>query len=149
MPAVPITIHLPAALWHAVQALAAHEGDPTTVILRAVEEYITTSLKRRGRQRAGKYEKLVNALSAPVAALNLSARPAATLAALNIRYVYELVALEPRELRMRQNFWAKSLREVKEKLAALGLTLGMTLDDEAYRAAVVATVVANIQATKG
>lgn len=43
MPVVPLTIHLPAALWQAVQALAPHEGDPTTVILRAVEECACTA----------------------------------------------------------------------------------------------------------
>lgn len=47
------------------------------------------------------------------------------------------------------NFGEKSLREVREKLAGLGLTLGMTLDDESYRAAVVAAVAASIKATKG
>jgi hypothetical protein len=88
--AVPITIHLPAALWQAVQALAPHEGDATTVILRAVEEYIAPTAKRRGH-RSGKYQKLVKALRTPVAALHLSARPASALRMLNIRYVYELV----------------------------------------------------------
>jgi hypothetical protein len=113
--AVPITIHLPAALWQAVQALAPHEGDATTVILRAVEEYIASAAKRRGH-RSGKYQKLVKALSTPVAALHLSARPASALTA---------------------------------KLATLGLTLGMTLEDDCYRAAVVAVVAARIEAGKG
>jgi len=67
---------------------------------------------------------------------------------MGIRYVYELVALEPRDLRVRQNFGTKSLREVTQKLATLGLTLGMTLEDHAYRAAVVATAAA-IRTTKG
>jgi hypothetical protein len=43
----------------------------------------------------------------------------------------------------------KSLREVKEKLAALGLTLGMTLDDDVYSAAVVATVAESLRAREG
>jgi DNA-directed RNA polymerase alpha subunit len=47
------------------------------------------------------------------------------------------------------NFGEKSLREVKDKVAILGFTLGMTLADESYEAAVVATVAANIQLTKG
>jgi len=47
------------------------------------------------------------------------------------------------------NFGEKSLREVKETLATLGLTLGMTLEDDAYRAAVVAAVAANIEAARG
>ena len=67
---------------------------------------------------------------------------------MNIRYVYELVALEPRALRLRQNFGEKSFREVTEKLATLGLTLGMTLDEDSYSAAVVATVAASIKAAE-
>ena len=35
-----------------------------------------------------------------------------------------------------------------EKLATLELTVGMALEDDAYRAAVVAAVVAHIEATK-
>ena len=148
MPAVQVTLHLPAALWHAVQALAPHEGDTNTVILRALEEYITATAKRRGH-RAGKYQKLVKALRTPVSELHLSARPASALRTLNIRYVYDLVQKSPTDLFRLPNFGEKSLREVKAKLAALDLTLGMTLDDESYRAAVVATVAASIQAMKG
>ena len=141
-------VRLPEELWNAVTLLAVDEGDANTVILRALEEYITTQ-ERRGRQRPGKYQQLVNALSTPVADLHLSARPASALRTLNITYVYELVQKSPLDLFRLPNFGEKSLREVKEKLAALGLTLGMTLDDESYRAAVVATVAASIDATKG
>jgi len=84
-----------------------------------------------------------------VADLHLSARPATALQTLNIKYVYELVQKSPIDLFDLPNFGEKSLREVKAKLAALDLTLGMTLDDESYRAAVVAAVVANIEATRG
>jgi DNA-directed RNA polymerase alpha subunit len=133
------------ALWHAMQGLAPHDGDTTTVILRAVDEYVTGTVKKRGC-RSGKYRKLVQALSTPVAALNLSARPAITLQMLNIRYVCELVQKDPTDLFRLPNFGQKSLREVHEKLAMLGVTLGMTLEDDAYRAAVVATVAASIEA---
>ena len=145
MPAVQVTMHFPDGLWRAVQALAPHEGDINTVILRALEEYITATGKRNG-QRSGKYQKLVKALSTPVAALNLSARPASTLKMLNVNYVYELVQKSPLDLFHLPNFGEKSLREVKDKLATLGLTLGMTLEEDAYRAAVVATVAASIKA---
>jgi Bacterial RNA polymerase, alpha chain C terminal domain len=149
MSTVQVTIHLPDTLWRAVQALAPQEGDTNTVILRALEEYVTSTHKRRGRQRSGKYQRLVKALSTPVADLHLSARPASALQMLNIRYAYELVQKSPTDLFQLPNFGNKSLKEIKEKLAALGLTLGMTLDDESYRAAVVATVAANIAAAKG
>ena len=84
-----------------------------------------------------------------MANLHLSARPASALRTLNIRCVYELVQKSPLDLFGLPNFGEKSFRGVKEMLAALGLTLGMTLDDKSYGAAVVATVVASIQATKG
>ena len=148
MAVVPLTIHLPADLWHAVQSLAPQEGDTNTVILRALEEYITASQKRHSRQRRGKYQQLVKALSTPVAALNLSARPASALKMLNIRYVYELVQKFPTDLFDLPNFGEKSPREVKEKLAALGRRLG-TIEDESYRAAVVAAVAGSIQARNG
>ena len=67
-----------------------------------------------------------------------------------LRYVYELIQKSPPDLFRLPNFGEKSLCEVKEKLATLGLTLGMTLEDDAYRtAAVVATVVANRRTRKG
>jgi len=47
------------------------------------------------------------------------------------------------------NFGSKPRKEITEKLAALGRTLGRTLDDESYRAAIVTMVAANVHATKG
>jgi hypothetical protein len=100
-------------------------------------------------RRPGKYQKLVQALSTPVADLHLSARPASALRLPNIRYVYELVQQSPTDLFRLPNFGNKSVREVQQKLATLGLTLGMTLDDDSYPVAVVATVAAGIRTTKG
>jgi len=148
MPVTQVTVHLPDGLWQAVQLLAKDEGDTNTVILRALEDYVTTTRKHRGRPQPGKYQKLVKALSTPVADLHLSARPASALQMLNIRYVYELVQKAPLDLCRLPNFGEKSLREIKQRLANLGLTWGMTLEDDAYRAAVVATVAANIRARK-
>jgi DNA-directed RNA polymerase alpha subunit len=102
-----------------------------------------------GRQRSGKYQRLVKALSTPVEDLRLSARPASALQMLNIKHVYQLVQKSPMDLFRLPNFGEKSLHEVNEKLATLSLTLGMTLEDDAYRAAVVATVGASIDATRG
>ena len=148
MPVTQVTIHLPNALWRAVQALAPEEGDTNTVIVRALEDYVTGTRKRRARPRPGKYQKLVTALSTPVADLHLSARPASTLKALSVTYVYELVQKSPLDLFRLPNFGEKSLREVKGKLANLGLTLGMPLEDDTYRAAVVATVAAHLDTRK-
>jgi DNA-directed RNA polymerase subunit alpha len=88
----------------------------------------------------------VTTLGSPVSTLNLSARAAGSLAQLNIRYVCELVALEPRDLLMRRNFGGRSLREIQDKLGAMGLSIGMTLDGPSYTGAVLATVAARIKA---
>ena len=148
MAVAAVTIHLPDALWHAVQLLAPHGGDPNAIILRTLEEYITATQKR-GRQRTGKCQKLAQSLGMPRADLHLSARPAAALQTLNIRYVYERVQKTPLDLVVSPNFGQKSLKQIKETLATLGLTLSMTLEDDAYRAAVVAAVAANIEAARG
>jgi DNA-directed RNA polymerase subunit alpha len=91
---------------------------------------------------------LVKSLSVPIAHLRLSARPASALRTLNIKRVYELVQKSPTDLFRLPNFGEKSLREVKAKLATLGLTLGMPWEEDAYRAAVVATVATSIEATR-
>ena len=147
MPVVPVTLHLPDDLRHAVQA-APHEGDAPTVILRDVEESVAKAAKSRDNQ-PGKCRDLVRTLSTPVADLHLSARPAFAVQSLNIQNVYELVPQSPTDLFRLPTFGSKSLQEITEKLAALGRTLGLTLDDESYRAAIVAMVAANVHATKG
>ena len=149
MPVTQVTVRLPDGLWQAVQLLASDEGDANTVIIRALEEYVTATRKQRRPKRSGKYQKLVTALSTPVATLNLSARPASTLKMLNVNYVYELVQKSPVDLFRLPNFGEKSLREVREKLANLNLSLGMTLDEASYRASVLETVAENIRASKG
>lgn len=148
MAVVPFTMHLPADLWHAVQAVALHDGDANTAILRALEEYITATRKRPARPRTGQYQKLVKQLSTPVVALKLCARPASTLKLLKLRYVYELVQKAATDFVRLPNLGEKSLREGEEKLATLGLTLGMTLDDDAHNTGVVAAVAANIKAAR-
>jgi len=147
VPPVQASVSVPDELWQAVRALATQEGDTNTVILRALEEYVTATAKGKSH-RPGKYQKLVKALSTPVADLHLSARPASTLQMLNIKYVYELVQKSPLDLFRLQNFGEKSLKEVKTKLTHLGLTLGMTLEGDSYGAAVVATVAASIRAAE-
>ncbi len=148
MAVVQKIICLPEELWHAAQAWAAYDGDVNTVLLRAVEEYLTRRHEDQVERRPGKYATLVASLSAPVEDLHLSTRAATCLRMLQIRYVYELVERSPLALRMQRNFGPKSLREVEAKLAALGLTLGMALDPASYAAAVTATVVASIRAAQ-
>lgn len=56
---------------------------------------------------------------------------------------------EARDLHWRRNVGEKSLREVKQKRVILGHAFGKTLDDDSYRAPVMATVPTNVHAKKG
>ncbi len=146
MPAVQTTVWLPEELWQAVEVLAVVEGDTSTVIRRAVQEYLSRLHRQRRRGQLATDKKLVAALSTPVSALNLSARAASALGQLNIRYVCELVRLDPRDLLLQRNFGRRSLRRIQDRLKALGLSLGMKLDDTTYTGAVLAAVAARIPA---
>jgi DNA-directed RNA polymerase alpha subunit len=105
--------------------------------------------RRPSGPRSGHCKTLVAALSRPVADLHLSNRSASALQTLHIRYGHELVQQSPTDLFTLPNFENKSPTEGKEKLATLGLTLAMTLEEDSYRAAIVAAVAATIVAVKG
>jgi DNA-directed RNA polymerase subunit alpha len=68
-------------------------------------------------------------LAKPVADLDMSVRAANCLQAAKIQTVGELVQLTDADLLKVRSFGKTSLREVKRKLADLGLTLGMTAED--------------------
>ncbi|MFI5341816.1 MAG: DNA/RNA non-specific endonuclease [Candidatus Methylomirabilales bacterium] len=146
MGVVSITVRLPEELWQAARLWASREGNENTVVVRALEDYLSRSHEDQVERQPGKYAALVRGLSTLVEDLHLSARAATCLRMLQIRFMYELVEKTPRDLWMQRNFDKKSLGEVEDKLAALGLTLGMALDPTAYAAAVTAVVVASIRA---
>jgi DNA-directed RNA polymerase subunit alpha len=60
--------------------------------------------------------------------LELSVRSANCLQNANIRYIGELVQRTEAEMLKTKNFGRKSLNEIKEVLASMGLELGMTLE---------------------
>lgn len=60
--------------------------------------------------------------------LELSVRSANCLQNANIKYIYELVQKTEAEMLKTKNFGRKSLNEIKEILAEMGLSLGMKLD---------------------
>lgn len=60
--------------------------------------------------------------------LELSVRSANCLQNANIKYIYELVQKTEAEMLKTKNFGRKSLNEIKEFLAEMGLSLGMKLD---------------------
>lgn len=65
----------------------------------------------------------------PVDELELSVRAANCLQAANIRFIGELVQRSEAEMLKTKNFGRKSLREIKEILAGMGLSLGMKIDN--------------------
>ena len=76
-------------------------------------------------------------LSQPITALGLSGRAERALVGRDILHIYDLVSKTRRDISQVQNIGPKSFRDVEDKLAALGLSLGMALDAATYRAAVV------------
>jgi DNA-directed RNA polymerase subunit alpha len=60
--------------------------------------------------------------------LELSVRSANCLQAANIQYIGELVQRSEAEMLKTKNFGRKSLKEIKEVLAEMGLSLGMRLE---------------------
>jgi DNA-directed RNA polymerase subunit alpha len=61
--------------------------------------------------------------------LELSVRSANCLQNANIRYIGELVQRTESEMLKTKNFGRKSLNEIKEVLASMGLSLGMALEN--------------------
>jgi DNA-directed RNA polymerase subunit alpha len=73
-------------------------------------------------------EKLNENLDKSVDELELSVRSANCLQNANIRYIGELVQRTEAEMLKTKNFGRKSLKEIKEILSEMGLSLGMKLD---------------------
>ncbi|MFA5026340.1 MAG: DNA-directed RNA polymerase subunit alpha [Candidatus Methylomirabilota bacterium] len=73
-------------------------------------------------------DKKLEHLNRPVDELELSVRSANCLKNSNIRYISELVEKTEAEMLKTKNFGRKSLNEIKEILAGMGLQLGMKLE---------------------
>src|SRR5436190_22685281 len=73
--------------------------------------------------------KLNENLDKSVDELELSVRSANCLQNANIRYIGELVQRSEADMLKTKNFGRKSLKEIKEILAEMGLSLGMKLDN--------------------
>ena len=73
-------------------------------------------------------ERLLDHLNRSVDELELSVRSANCLKNSNIRYIHELVQKTEAEMLKTKNFGRKSLNEIKEILAGMGLVLGMKLE---------------------
>jgi len=79
-------------------------------------------------------EKIWEVLATPVEELELNARAANCLEAINIKYIGELVQKTEDELKKVKNLGQKSLEEIIKKLEAFDLYLGMKLDEKYIKA---------------
>ncbi len=97
--------------------------DQMTVFLNFEEE--EEPIKEEETQ---KQEKWSANLYRPVEELELSVRSANCLQNANIQFIWELVQKTEGEMLRTKNFGRKSLNEIKEMLAKMGLSLGLKLD---------------------
>ena len=89
-------------------------------------------------EASGREGKLNENLWRTVDELELSVRSANCLQNANIKYIGELVQKTESEMLKTKNFGRKSLKEIKEILAEMGLSLGMKLENWPPRTAPVA-----------
>ena len=83
------------------------------------------------KEEAVLYEKL----RLPISELELSVRSSNCLREANIKTIFELVKKNEDEMLSFKNFGKKSLTEIKELLAGMGLTLGMQVDPKKIKKA--------------
>ncbi len=92
------------------------------------EELPEPEEEEKEEERKEEERKLMELLSRPVSELELSVRAANCLKNAGIRYIGELVQKTDQEMLKTQNFGRKSLNEIKNVLADMGLSLGMNVD---------------------
>ena len=94
-------------------------------VLTAMVEGITAAIETGAEKMT---PDLRAKLDRHVESLELSIRSANCLSNNNIRYIGELVQRTETEMQKTKNLGRKSLKEIKEILAGMGLTLGMKID---------------------
>ena len=100
--------------------------DHMNIFINFEEELETTTSEDRG----GKPEIRNENLNRSVEELELSVRSYNCLKNANIQTIGELVVKTEAEMLKTKNFGRKSLNEIKEILASMGLSLGMKIDDQ-------------------
>ena len=112
------------ALVEAAKILRKHVN-PFTQYSELGEETIAEEIKEEAAEEEVFDEQLVQKLNSPVQEMELSVRAANCLESEKIETVAELVKLTEAELLKIRSFGKTSLREIKRKLADMGLSLGM------------------------
>jgi DNA-directed RNA polymerase subunit alpha len=90
------------------------------------EETVEEEVHADETERVGVDEELAAKLSMPIESLDLTVRSSNCLESNNIQTVGQLVRMTDADLLKIRSFGKTSLREVRRKLADLGLSLGMT-----------------------
>src|SRR5258706_2131482 len=112
-----------------------HPADAVAYAAKIVKEQLTIFINFEEtsevmeRPASQEMSRLNENLWRTVDELELSVRSANCLQAANIRYIGELVQKTEAEMLKTKNFGRKSLKEIKELLAEMGLQLGMKLDN--------------------
>jgi len=88
----------------------------------------TEDLERQSAQETDEKPQLNENLFKTVDSLELSVRAANCLENANIKYIGELVTKTEADMLKTKNFGRKSLNEIKDILAEMGLSLGMKID---------------------
>jgi DNA-directed RNA polymerase subunit alpha len=88
----------------------------------------TDEVQQKGEERGDDKPKLNENLFKTVDSLELSVRAANCLENANIKFIGELVTKTEAEMLKTKNFGRKSLNEIKDILAEMGLSLGMKID---------------------
>jgi DNA-directed RNA polymerase subunit alpha len=123
------TISPEMALVEAAKILRKHIN-PFVQYFEIGEETVAGEIAEPEVEEAAIDEELAQKLSMPIQELELSVRAGNCLEAVKVTTVGELAAMSEAELLKIRSFGKTSLREIKRKLADIGLTLGMSDDDE-------------------
>ncbi len=113
------------ALVEAAKILRKHIN-PFIQYFEVGEEMIAETIAEEGPEEVGIDEELIAKLNTPVQELELSVRAGNCLESVKLETVGQLVKMTEADLLKIRSFGKTSLREVKRKLADIGLSLGMT-----------------------
>jgi DNA-directed RNA polymerase subunit alpha len=123
------TISPEMALVEAAKILRKHIN-PFVQYFEIGEETVTGEIAGPEPEEEAVDEEMVQKLNMPIQELELSVRAGNCLEAVKVNTVGELAKMSDSELLKIRSFGKTSLREIKRKLADIGLTLGMSDADE-------------------
>jgi len=113
------------ALVEAAKILRKHIN-PFVQYFEIGEETVTTQIAKEVPEEEVVDEELVEKLKIPIQELELSVRASNCLESVKMEMVGQLVEMTDADLLKIRSFGKSSLREIKRKLADIGLSLGMT-----------------------